>query len=293
MNNMFEVEDKITDEWTFKIWSDCEDWCSHCSEEKNKLLFDDQTKTAKCTKCGHVETYDESNWNFIQAKRYVAAKYIPGKYLFNEFSKEILFQKYLRELNHNDWTSWLIHDYVLAKMRNDKTIQVKLLETAKLIVEKMNYSIKPWKTLFEKMDASDPEMFYQVPQILYEFAKRKLYETTSKEDHNAIMRSYLTILTSTYCYSRWNGDRVTCWVVSEIIQLCDLESETIEFYNDLFSCDPLLEDFQDDLITGKKREINITDSYIKWQLNLADKFLHQSKALGAVQVAYDALTEIP
>lgn len=287
---MLELDTKIADEGSFKTWSDCGDWCYHCSEEKNKLLFDDQTRTTTCTKCGHVETYDESNWNFLQAKRCVTTQYVPGKYLFSEFSKEVLFQKYLRELNHVDWSSGLVHDYVLAKMRDDKTVQVKLLETAKLVVEKMNYAIKPWKTLFEKMDAKDPEMFYQVPQILYEFAQRKLYKTTSKEDRNAIMRSYLTALTSLYCYSRWKGDRVTCWVVSEIIKLCDIESESIEFYTDLFSCDPLLEGFQEDLLVGKKHEINPKESYIQWQLNLADKFLQQSKALGAVQVAYDALT---
>ncbi|MDR0373110.1 MAG: hypothetical protein LBI79_06090 [Nitrososphaerota archaeon] len=285
-----EQKDTTSDEWAFKVWSDSRDWCCHCSKEKNKLLFDDQTKTSQCTKCGHVETYAEADWNFLQAKRYVATKYMPGKYLFSELSKEVLFQKYLRELNHNDWSSWLIHDYVLAKMRADKAVQVKLLETAKLIVEKMNYDSTPWKTLFEKMDAPNPEIFYQVPQILYEFAQRKLQETTAKEDLNAIMRGYLTTLTSVYSYSRWKGDRVTCWVVSEIIKLCDIESESIEFYTELFGCDPLLEGFQEDLMADKKREININESYIQWQLNLADTYLQQSCALVAVQAAYEALT---
>ncbi|MCL2686889.1 MAG: hypothetical protein FWE73_11005 [Candidatus Bathyarchaeota archaeon] len=141
------------------------------------------------------------------------------------------------------------------------------------------------------MDTNDPEIFYQVPQIRYEFAEKKLKEATqNKEELHSIMRGYLSTLTTVYSYSRWKNDRVTCWIVSEIIKLCDIESESIAFYTDLFDCDPLIEGFQDDLVTGKKREINIKDSYIQWELRLADKYLQQTKALGATQAAYDALT---
>jgi hypothetical protein len=216
---------------------------------------------------------------------------MPGKYFFDNLSKEEIFQKYLRDLTHVNWSSQLIHDYILAKMKDDRVVQNKLLETAKLVVEKMNYDSTTWKTLFEKMDANDPEMFHQVPQIRYEFVEKKLKEATqNKEELHSIMRGYLSTLTSVYSYSRWKNDRVSCWIVSEIIKLCDIESESIAFYTELFGCDPLLEGLQDDLVVGKKREINVKDSYIQWELRLADKYLQQKKALGATQAAYDALT---
>jgi hypothetical protein len=85
---------------------------------------------------------------------------MPGQYFFSNLSIEEIFQKYLREQTHLDWSSWLMHDYLLAKMKQDKPTQDKLLETAKLVVKKMSYDAKPWKALFEKMDANDPEILY-------------------------------------------------------------------------------------------------------------------------------------
>jgi len=288
-NNISKQQDTVFDEWSFKVWSDRRDWCRHCSKERNKLVFDDQTRTTRCSQCGHVETYPEANWKILQAKRYVSSRYMPGKYFFDHLSKEEIFQKYLRELNHNDWTSWLMHDYLLARMRGNKTVQDKLLETAKLVVEKMSYDSTPWKSFFEKLDAPDPEIFYQVPQTIYEFVEKKLQETTPNEDVSTILDGYVTTLTNIYSYSRSKGDRVTCWISSEIIKLCDTDEYSIEFYTELFRCDPLLDGFQEDIIAEKKREININDFYIQWQLNLAEKYLQQSKALVAVQAAYEAL----
>jgi len=285
-----EQKNQIAEEWAYNIWTHSNDWCNQCSNKNNKLVFDDQTKTTKCTQCEHVKTYADRDWKILQAKRYVAYHYMPGKYHFTHHSKEEIFQKYLREYNHNDWTSWLIHDYVLAKMKDDKTVQDKLLETAKLVVEKMSYDSTTWKTLFEKMNAQDPEILYQVPQVIHEFAEKKLQETTSKENMINTMRGYVTTLTSIYRYSRWKGDRVTCWISSEIIKICNIEKYSIDFYTKFFDCDPLLEKFQDDILTGKKREINIKDSYIQWELKLADTYLQQSKALLAVRAAYNALT---
>jgi hypothetical protein len=287
---MSEYHGTVFDEWSFKVWSDRSDWCCHCSKEKNKLVFDDQTKSTKCSQCGHVETYDDKVWRVMQAQRYALYQYMPGKYFFANLSTEEIFQKYLRELNHVDWSSWIMHDYLLARMRGDKVIQDKLVETAKLIVEKMSYDPKPWKTFFEKLDASDPEIFSQVPQTIYEFVEKKFQETTPNEDINLILEGYASTLASVYSYNRWKGDRAACWISSEIIKLCDTDEYSVEFYTELFECDPLLEGFQEDLVTGKKREINLKDSYIQWELNLADKFLQQSKALVAVQSAYEALT---
>ena len=289
-NNISKQQDTVFDEWTFKVWSDPSDWCCHCSKEKNKLVFDDQTKTTKCAQCEHVETYTDIVWRVMQAQRYALYQYLPGKYFFDHLSKEEIFQKYLRELNHNDWASWIMHDYLLARMRNEKVVQNKLIEITKQVVEKMSYDPKPWKTFFEKLDAPDPEIFQQVPQTIYEFVETKFQETTPNKDINSILEGYATTLTSIYCYSRSKGDKVACWISSEILKLCDTDEYSIDFYTTLFGCDPLLENFQDDLIAEKKREININDSFIQWQLNLADKFLQQSKALGAVQAAYDALT---
>jgi hypothetical protein len=289
-NNLSEQQNTVFDEWSFKVWSDRRDWCTHCSKERNKLVFDDQTKTSQCSQCDHVETYDEASWKVLQVKRYVSSQYMPGQYFFGQLSKEEIFQKYLRELNHSDWSSWLMHDYLLARMRDDKVVQDKLLETAKQIVEKMSYDSKPWKTFFEKLDASDPEIFFQVPQTIYEFVEKKLHETIPTEEFSATLEGYVATLTSIYSYSRWKGDKIACWISSEIIKLCDTDDYSIEFYTNLFDCDPLLTGFQDNLIAGKKHETNIKESYIQWQLNLADKFLQQSKALGAVQAAYEALT---
>jgi len=174
-------------------------------------------------------------------------------------------------------------------MRNDKPVQDKLRDASKLTVEKMNYDAKPWQTLFEKMDAQDPEIFLQVPQIIYEYAEKHLHTVTTKENLTDTIQGYLSKLSSIYCYHRWKGDRVACWITSETIKLCEVESYTIEFYTELFACDPMLENFQNDLLTGKKHEININDSYIQWQLRLSDTYLKQSSALVAVQTAYEAL----
>jgi hypothetical protein len=154
----------------------------------------------------------------------------------------------------------------------------------------MSYDPKPWKNFFEKLDAPDPEIFLQIPQTIYEFVEKKLKETLPKEDFTSTLEGYVTTLTSLYSYSRSKGDKITCWISSEIIKLCDTDKYSIEFYTTLFGCDPLLERFQEDLVEEKKHDINIKDSYIQWQLNLADTFLQQSKALGAVQAAYEALT---
>ena len=289
-NNTPEQQDTLFNEWSFKVWSDRRDWCKHCNKMKNKLVFDDQTKTTTCSQCRHIETYDQAGWKVLQTKRYISSQYLPSKYFFDQLSKEEIFQKYIRTLNHNDWSSWFMHDYLLARMKNEKAIQDKLIETAQQVVEKMSYDPKPWKTFFEKLDAPDPEIFYQVPQTIYEFVEKKLKETLPNDDFSVTLEGYVTTLTSLYSYSRSKGDRITCWITSEIIKLCDTDAYSIEFYTTLFECDPLLDNFIEDLIEEKKRVINVNDSYIQWQLNLADKFLQQSKALGAVQAAYDALT---
>jgi len=44
----------------------------------------------------------------------------------------------------------------------------------------MNYDSTTWKTLFEKMDTKDPEMFHQVPQIICEFIEKKFQEILQK-----------------------------------------------------------------------------------------------------------------
>ena len=288
-NIMSEQQDTLFDEWSFKTWSDRRDWCKHCSKVKNKLMFDDQTKTTTCSQCGHVETYTEASWKVLQVKRYVSSKYVPGKYFFNHLPKEEIFQKYLRELNHSDWTTWLMHDYLLARMRSDKAVQAKLVETAKQIVEKMSYDPKPWQTFFEKLDAQNPEIFYQVPQTIYEFVEKKLKETLPTKDFSDTLKGYVITLTTMYCYSRWKGDKVTCWIINDIIKFCDIGSESLKFYSEFFGCDPLLESLQEDIIAGKKRESNLNDSYIQWELNLADLYLQQSSAFIATQSAYEAL----
>ncbi|MDR0461094.1 MAG: hypothetical protein LBH62_06660 [Nitrososphaerota archaeon] len=290
MTECSEQKNQIAEEWAYNLWTHSNDWCSQCNNKNNKLVFDDQAKTTKCTQCEHVKTYADRDWKILQAKRYVAYHYMPGKYHFADLSKEEIFQKYLREYNHNDWTSWLIHDYVLAKMKGDKAVQDKLLETAKLVVEKMNYDSTTWKVLFEKMNANDPEMFYQVPQIIYEFVEKKFQETKPKEDITSMLEGYVATLTSVYSYSRWKGDRITCWISSEITKLCNTDGYSIGFYTKLFGCDPLLEGFQVDLLAENNREINLKESYIQWQLNLADIFLQQPSVLGATQAAYEALT---
>ena len=276
-------------ERSFTVWTDDLDWCTHCDKVQHKLVFDDQTKTTKCPKCGYVEMYADADWKILQAKRYVTTHYMPGKYLFSNLSVEEIFQKYLRELSHIDWSSWFMHDYLLAKMKQDKSTQDKLLETAKLVVSKMNYDATPWKKLFEKMDIQDPDMLYQVPQIIYEFAQKKFVEVALKDELQTILQNYVATLNGIYDYSRWKGDRVTCWIVSEIIQLCDLENPSRD-YTKYFSCDPLLENFQDDILTNKKREFNLKDTYIQWELELAENCLTESKAFTAVWSAYKALT---
>jgi hypothetical protein len=283
-------ETGLFDEWIYNVWTDSVDWCNQCNKEKNKLAFDDQTKTTRCIQCDHVEIYEDIDWQVLQAKRYVSNRYMPGKYFFNNLSTDEIFKKYLREINHNDWSSWLIHDYVLAKMKKDKPTQEKLTETAKLIVNKMNYDTKPWKTLFEKMDAPDPEIFYQVPQIICEQAQKKITEAAPKENLQAIMQSYARTLNSIYRYSRWKGDRITCWIAREVIQICDIENYSKEFYTKYFSYDPILENFQTDILAGKTPIFDLKETYIQWELRLADNYLAESRAFIGVWAAYYALT---
>jgi hypothetical protein len=130
----------------------------------------------------------------------------------------------------------------------------------------------------------------QVPQIIYEAAEKKFLEAAPKEELQSILQGYRAKLTSMYSYSRWKGDRIACWVSSEIIKMCDVDDYSTEFYTELFSCDPFLEGFQEDVLAGKKRDFNLNNSYIQWELRLADSYLKQSKALGAVAAAYNALT---
>ena len=104
-NSASEQEDKTFNEWAFNIWTDSNDWCVQCDKKNNKLEFDDKTKTTRCTQCGHVETYEDIDWKILQAQRYVAYQYMPGKYFFNNLSVDAIFKKYLRELSHVDWSS--------------------------------------------------------------------------------------------------------------------------------------------------------------------------------------------
>jgi len=275
----------------FTVWTNDLDWCIHCDKIQHKLVFDEQTKTTKCTKCEHTETYADADWKILQTKRYVTTQYMPGKYHFNNnLTAEEIFQKYLRDLNHVDWSSWLMHDYLLAKMKQDQTTQNKLLETAKLVVNKMNYNATPWKKLFEKMDAKDPEMLYQVPQTIYEFAQKKISEAAPKEKLQTIMQNYVATLYSIYNYSRWKGDRTTCWITSEILKLCNLKNSSIDFTK-YYNYDPILENFLDDILTkNKNREFNLKDTYIQWELNIANHYLTQQNAFAATWSAYKALT---
>ena len=285
-----EQKTQLTDEWTFNVWTNAVDWCNKCNKEKNKIVFDDQAKTTRCIQCGHVEVYEEIDWQILQAERYVTYRYMPGKYLFKDHSLDEIFEKYLRELNHIDWSSWLIHDYVLAKIKTDKATQDKLIEAAKQIINKMHYDSKPWKTLFEKMDAPDPDMFSQVPHILYEQVQKKFQEVAPKENLQNLMQSYVKTLNGIYGYSRWKGDRITCWIISEIIQVCDLENYSKEFYTKYFSCDPILENFQADLLAGNPHAFDPNDTYVQWELRVADNYLAQSNAMISVWAAYYALT---
>jgi len=279
---------EVLNKRTFNVWTADRDWCVHCAKVQHRLVFDEQTKTTRCVQCGHVETYTDTNWKILQAKRYVTTHYMPGKYLFDSRSVEEIFQKYLRELNHVDWASWLMHDYLLAKMKQDQPTQDKLSETAQVVIKKMNYDRKPWKAFFEKMDAHDSEILYQVPQTIYEFAQKTLTEATKKENYQAILESYVTTLNGIYSYSRWSGDRVTCWIVSEIIQLCDLKTPTRD-YTKYFNCDPFLENFTDDILTNKKREFDLKETYIQWELNLAHNCLLEAKSFAATWSAYKAI----
>jgi hypothetical protein len=174
-------------------------------------------------------------------------------------------------------------------MKGDKPVQDKLRNASKLIVEKMNYDAKPWQTLFEKMDAQDPEIFLQVPQIIYEYAEKHLHTATTKENLTDTIRGYLSKLSSLYCYNRWKGDRIACWITSETIKLCNADNYTINFYTELFNSDTLLEKFQEDTILGKKPVIDIKDTYIQWELKQADTYLKQSSPFVAVEAVYSAL----
>jgi len=174
-------------------------------------------------------------------------------------------------------------------MKNNKAIQEKLKNASKLVVEKMSYDPKPWQTLFKKISDQKPEIFLQVPQIIYEYAEKKLQEATTKEKLPEQIRSYLLKLSNLYCYNRWKGNRINCWITSETIKLCNVENSTTKFYTQLFNCDPILYNFQNDLLTGKKYEINIKDSYIQWELNQAEIYLNQSSIIAAIQAAYEAL----
>lgn len=275
----------------FSEWTDSEDWCSQCGNLYVKLEYDDKTRTAKCPHCGNTETYSEIDWKTLQAQRTVYYQYMPGQYHFNDLTAESVFRKYIRELNHEEWCSWLIHDYVLARMRGDKAIQDRMREAAKLAVEKMSYDRKPWDKLFEKMDATDAEIFKQVPQIIYEMAEKKFKETFPNDRIPHAFKSYVGRLADIYDFRRWKGDKVACWIVREVVRACDEDyGASGESFFDYYDYDPFLEGFQTDVLNGAKREFNLQETYVQWQLNLADKFLQQSKALVAVWDAYYALT---
>jgi hypothetical protein len=275
----------------FAEWTDSEDWCSLCGKLYVKLEYDDKTRTTKCPHCGHTESYSEDEWKSLQAQRHVYYQYTPGKYYFRDLTVEDVFRKYIRELNHEDWCSWLIHDYVLARMRGDKAVQDRMREAAKLAVEKMSYDRKPWDKLFEKMDATDAEIFMQVPQIIYEMTEKKFREVTNEGNTLDAHGSYVTALTSMYSYNRWKGDRVACWVVREVIKICVEETgDSAKFYSDCYDSDPFLDSFERDILAGTKRKFNLRETYVEWQLGLAEKFLQQSNALVAIWDAYYALT---
>lgn len=278
------------EEVKFDEWIDSEDWCSLCGKKYVKLEYDDKTHTTKCPQCGHIEVYSEDDWKILQTQRYVYYQYMPGKYYFGNLPTDKVFGKYIRELSHEDWCSWLIHDYVLARMRGDKAVQDRMREAAKLAVEKMSYDCKPWDKLFEKMDATDAEIFLQVPQIIYEMAEKKFREVIPKEKISDIFSGYVDTLASVYSYSRWMGDKVACWVSREVIEIYETESDSSEFFSDYYGCDPFLEGFEEDTLAGKKSNVDLRELYVEWQLKLAETFLQQSKALVAVWDAYYALT---
>jgi hypothetical protein len=153
----------------------------------------------------------------------------------------------------------------------------------------MHYDNKPWKTLFEKMDAPDPNIYYQVPHILYEQAQKKLQEAAPKEKPQNIMQNYAKTLNDIYGYSRWKGDRSTCWIISEIIQVCDIDNYSREFYTKYYSCDPILENFQADLLAGNPQGFDPAETYIQWELRVADNYLAQSNAMISIWAAFYAL----
>jgi hypothetical protein len=174
-------------------------------------------------------------------------------------------------------------------MKNDKPTQTKLKKTAKHIVKKMNYDPNPWKTLFKKMDEKNPEIFYQIPQIIYEAVEKKLKKTLPKKQHQFLLQSYINDLNNIYDYNRWKGNQVTCWIASEIIKLCVTDAEIKQYYITCFNYDPMIENLQTDILTGKKRNLDSQETYIQWELRLADHYLAELRAFAAVQAAYNAL----
>ena len=76
-----------------------------------------------------------------------------------------------------------------------------------------------------------------------------------------------------------------------MVRICNEEDDSPrEFFSDYYDYDPFLQGFEEDILAGRKREFDLRDTYVQWQLKLAEKFLRQSKALVAVWDAYYALT---
>ena len=103
-------------EWVYR---DDMCWRAECYHLKTQVVYDEKTRTRKCPRCGEIEKYSEEEWKDLQSLRGMLYDYMPGKYLFKDLSSEQISDFFLRKIDKREWTLYLAHDYVLAKMRRD------------------------------------------------------------------------------------------------------------------------------------------------------------------------------
>jgi len=287
--------------WSF-LWD--ADKCSQrsCGPYGVRYVWDEETRTIRCPRCGDADKVSEQMWKDLMDVKTLIYKYQCGQYIYRGLPSEEIAGLFLRVLDKDTWTFYIMHDYALAKMRFNDEMMDRLKEAVRVMALNMDYDVEDRLTLFPMMESWEDWIYLPV-RIHLDIADRTFYREgwrtpdwknwKSECLHDAYRRlnnifdrgtpkfyayeresncweMYESALRRMYDVARANGDRAACWVITRVIR-----NANFRIYGDPGNAglaqllDPFTDYFESDVESGRKRKFDMTEVTVEWYLRRA------------------------
>jgi len=258
------------------VWS--VDICEKCYEQDKvdvMLTYDDETRTARCRRCGHTESYSEDTYNLLMVLHEFFYKRTPGTYYFKNLEPEQITRNYLRELEYKWWDLWTIHDYILAKIQGDENTKNRIIEAVKLLCERMDYDPEPWMADLEEIDEKKTwrgKDYLFIPSAIQWWALHEDMSRIGCEKELKMGVLWNPGLYQLYLFKRVQGDLMACWMIFGIASTWEKEMGWDNFYDVDWDPYPLL--FHKRLEGKWKGKIDPVETAIRWKLDWTEHLLN-------------------